>query len=242
MLNAQMKRQAWRRSPFAPYNRYRFAGVRRRGRLVPYRQQKDSAMPATFRDHSTRYGLVALTLHWLVAALLIANLYTGLEFSDLPRSDPGKLPLFHLHASIGLTVLVLSVLRLFWRWAGPVPPPPKGLAPWMRIAGRGMHYFFYLAIIVIPLAGWLMVSAGSDGRPIPFFGLFDWPSFPILSGMAQPSAHPWRETFETLHVWLAWAMIVLIPVHVLAALYHHFVRDDNVLLRMLPFVRLRSGL
>jgi len=199
-------------------------------------------MSATFREYPMRYGLVALTLHWLIAAAIVANLTIGLEFSDLPRSDPGKLPLFHLHASIGLTVLLLSLFRLFWRWANPVPPPPRGLSPWMRIAGRGMHHLFYFAIVVIPLAGWMMVSVGSGGRPIPYFGLFDWPAFPFLSGIGHAAAHPWHEAFETAHVWLAWMMIVLVPVHVLAALYHHFIRDDNVLLRMLPFVHLRSGL
>jgi cytochrome b561 len=195
-------------------------------------------MAVSFRDHDARYGLVALTLHWLIAALIIANIFLGLEFSDLPRSDPAKLQLFHLHASIGLSVLLLSLFRLVWRLLNPAPPPPKGLPDWMRLAGRGMHHLFYVAIIAIPLAGWLMVSAG--GHSFPFFGLFGWPPFPFLSGLARPEA--WHESFETVHVWLSWMMIVLLPLHILAALYHHFVRDDNVLLRMLPFVRLRSGL
>jgi cytochrome b561 len=199
-------------------------------------------MGVTFRDHTTRYGLVAMTLHWLIAVLIIANITIGLEFSDLPRGDPAKLELFQLHASFGMVVLLLSLFRLGWRVFNPAPPLPTGLPDWMRIAGRGMHHLFYFAIIAIPLAGWLMVSAGSGGRSIPFFGLFGWPSFPFLSGLARPEAQPWHEFFESAHVWLAWMMIVLVPVHILAALYHHFIRDDNVLLRMLPFVRLRSGL
>jgi cytochrome b561 len=73
------------------------------------------------------------------------------------------------------------------------------------------------------------------------FGLFDWPAFPVLSGMTRSVAHPYHEVFETAHIWLAWGMIGLVPLHILAALYHHFVRRDNALLRMLPGVRLRSG-
>lgn len=104
-----------------------------------------------------------------------------------------------------------------------------------------MHHLFYFLMVVIPLAGWMMVSSGAQGHGTPFFGIFDWPAFPILSGLPRSAAHPYHETFETVHVWLAWAMIGLVPLHILAGLYHHFVKHDNVLLRMLPGTKLRSG-
>jgi cytochrome b561 len=190
---------------------------------------------------SARYGAVAMTLHWLIAATIIANLYIGLEMSDMPRGDPQHIPYLFYHKSIGLTVLVLSVLRLIWRWMNPVPPPPQGLNKWIRISGRFMHYLFYALIIAIPLAGYLMSSVGAQGHGISVFGLFDWPAFPGLSGMTRSAGHPYHEMFESIHVTLAWTMIVLIPLHIGAALYHHFVRGDNVLLRMLPAAKLRSG-
>lgn len=198
-------------------------------------------MTTPIRDLPSRYGAVAMTLHWIIAAAIITNLYIGLEASDLPRGDPDKFTMLSWHKSIGLTVLALSILRLVWRWMNPVPPPPQGLNRWVRISGTLMHHLFYFLIIVIPLAGWMMVSSGAQGHGTPFFGVFDWPAFPILSGLPRSAAHPYHETFETVHVWLAWAMIGLVPLHILAGLYHHVVKHDNVLLRMIPGTKLRSG-
>ena len=207
-------------------------------------------MPA--KNLTLRYGTVAMTLHWLIAAAVIANLCIGLYMADLldsvkdlPKNDISDITsikavafqLIALHKSIGLTVLVLSVLRLAWRLVNPVPPPPPGLEPWIKFAGRAMHYLFYFLIVAIPLAGWLMVSVGSMGHPTAVFGLFGWPSFPILADMPRSVGHPYREFFGTAHVWLAWSAIVLIPIHIGAALYHQFVRRDDVLLRMLPFTK-----
>ena len=198
-------------------------------------------MTTPVRDLPSRYGAVAMTLHWLIAAAIIVNLYLGLTAADLPRSDPSKFEMLALHKSIGFTVLALSILRLVWRWMNPVPPPPQGMTRLMRIAGTSAHHFLYFLIIAIPLAGWLMVSSGSQGHGTSVFGLFDWPAFPILTGLPRSAAHPWHESFETVHVVLAWAMLFLVPLHILAGLYHHFIRRDNVLMRMLPGAKLRSG-
>jgi cytochrome b561 len=188
-----------------------------------------------------RYGTVAMTLHWLIAVAVIANIAVGLIMSDLPRGDPTKFQLIAWHKSIGLTVLTLSVLRLVWRWVNPVPPPPVGLSPLLKFAGRAAHVLLYFLIIAVPLAGWLMVSVASMGHPTPVFGLFGWPSFPILADMTRSVGHPYHEAFETTHVVLAWSMIVLIPLHIAAALYHQFVRGDDVLIRMLPGTHVRGN-
>ena len=193
------------------------------------------------RNTVLRYGNVAMSLHWLIAAAVIANLCIGLYMSDLPRGDMSKFQLIALHKSIGLTVLALSVLRLAWRLVNPVPPPPKGMDPWLKLAGRAMHFALYFLIVAIPLAGWLMVSVGSMGHPTPVFGLFGWPSAPFLADIPRNAGHPYHEAFETAHVWLAWSAIVLIPLHVAAALYHQFVRRDDVLARMLPGTRIRGN-
>ena len=198
-------------------------------------------MTTSLWDQPARYNTVAMILHWLIAAAIIANIVIGLQFADLPRSDPAKFELFSLHRSIGMLVLALSVLRLIWRWFKPAPMAPRGLELWLRIAGRGMHHLFYFLMIAIPLTGWMMISVASQGQPVPVFGLIDLPAFPWLTEMSRADGHAYHEAFETAHVWMAWAMIVLVPLHVLAALYHHFLREDNTLLRMLPGVRLRSG-
>jgi cytochrome b561 len=202
-------------------------------------QRKEEKM--SVRSTAQRYGSVAMSLHWLIAALVIANICIGLYMGDLPRGDPTKFQLFALHKSIGLSVLALSVLRVLWRLANPVPPSPAGLPPILKLAGRAVHFLLYFLIVAIPLAGWLMVSVGSMGHPTQVFGLFGWPSFPILADMPRSAGHPYHEAFETAHVWLAWSAIILIPLHVGAALYHQFVRRDDVLKRMLPGTRLQGN-
>lgn len=193
-------------------------------------------MTAPIRDVQARYGAVAMVLHWTIALLIIVNIVIGLSMTE-----PPVFPLIALHKSIGFTVLVLSVLRLVWRWVNPVPPSLE-TNRMMRAVAHGLHHLFYFMIVAIPLAGWLMVSSGAQGHPTSVFGLFNWPAFPVLSEMTRSQAHPWHEAFETIHIVLAWAMIGLVPLHILAALFHHHFRRDNVLLRMLPGARLRSGL
>ena len=189
------------------------------------------------RNTDQRYGHVAMSLHWLIAAFVIVNIGFGLYMGELPRGDPTKFQLFALHKSIGLSVLALSVLRVLWRLVNPVPPSPAGLSPTLDFAGRAVHFLLYFLIVAIPLAGWLLVSVGSMGHPTPVFGLFGWPSFPILADMSRSVGHPYREIFGTTHVWLAWSATVLVPIHILAALYHQFVLRDHLLARMVPGMR-----
>ncbi|GAA0536900.1 cytochrome b561 [Rhizomicrobium palustre] len=182
-----------------------------------------------------RYGTVAMSLHWLIALAIIANLAIVFLIEDMPRPD--RMFWMGWHKSIGLTVLILSLARVAWRLTHPAPAHPVGISPAQRIAGAALHHLFYLMIIVVPLAGWLMVS--TNPRPIPFFGLFDFPAFPGLSGMTREEAHPYHELFENIHVLVGWAFVFLVPVHIAAALYHHHFLKNNVLLRMIPGSKLR---
>jgi cytochrome b561 len=182
-----------------------------------------------------RYGTVAMSLHWLIAAAIIVNIVIVLLIDDLPR--PEKMMWMGWHKSIGLSVLLLSIARVVWRLTHPVPALPPGLPAYQRIGGTALHHLFYLLIVAIPLAGWLMVS--TNPFPTSFFGLFNWPAFPGLSGLTREAAHPFHETFETIHVLLGWSLVGLVPLHVAAGLYHHVVLKDNVLLRMLPGTKLR---
>jgi len=184
------------------------------------------------RNSDLRYGDVAMSFHWLIAILLISNICVGLYMADLPRSDPSKFVLFQTHKSIGLTVLVLSILRVGWRLMNPVPALPAGMNPALRGAAHVSHFLLYFLIVFIPLTGWIMVSASPLGNPTSYFGLFDWPNLPLFTGMTREQLHPIHETWESAHVFLAWSAIVLIPIHVLAALYHYFIRRDGVLQRM----------
>jgi cytochrome b561 len=186
------------------------------------------------RNSATHYGSVAMLLHWLIALLLIVNICLGLYFSDLPRSDPNLFTLSQIHKSIGLTVLVLSVLRVLWRLVNPVPPLPAAMNGALKFLARGTQFLLYVLIVAIPLTGWIMVSASRLGLPTPYFFLFNWPNLPFFNGLdlhARIAAH---ERWEDIHSLLAWSAIVLIPLHVAGALYHHFIRRDAVVKQMLP--------
>lgn len=188
----------------------------------------------TARNTTLRYGSVAMTFHWIIAVLIIANICVGLYMGELPRSDPMKFTIFQIHKSIGLTVLVLSILRLVWRLMNPIPPLPAGMNPALKYGARTSHFLLYFLMIFIPLTGYIMVSASPLGNGTSYFFLFDWPNLPLFAGMTRAQLHPIHETWETAHVYLAWSAIVLIPIHIGAALYHGMIRRDGVLQRMVP--------
>jgi len=184
-----------------------------------------------------RYSSVAITLHWLIALGIIANIALGLYFADLPRSDPDKFFLTQTHKSIGLTILVLSLIRVAWRLMNPVPPLPASMSPLMRFAAHATHFLLYVLIIAIPLSGWLLVSSSPLGLPTMYFGWFAWPELPYFSDLPRAAKKIWVRDFDTVHIYLAWSAIVLVTIHVVAALYHQFIRRDIVLGRMLPLAR-----
>ncbi len=182
----------------------------------------------------SRYGGVAIALHWAIAALLIANLVLGLYFHDLPREDPSKFLLAQTHKSLGLTVLVLSLLRVVWRLTHRVPPLPAEMNPLLKLGARVSHVLLYVLILALPLTGWGMVSASRLGLPTKYFGLFEWPNLSFIADADPETKRGYSGFFHESHETLAWIAIALIVIHVSAALYHHFLRRDGVLRRMLP--------
>ncbi len=184
----------------------------------------------------TRYGSIAITLHWLIALGIIVNIALGLYFSDLPRSDPDKFLLTQTHKSIGLSILVLSLMRVAWRLVNPVPPLPASMNGFLRFAARTTQFLLYVLIVAIPLSGWLYVSASPLGLPTMFFGQFAWPNIPFLADLPRAQKIPLGHEFHSIHSFLAWSAIVLIPIHIMGALYHQFVRHDEVLARMIPLL------
>jgi len=186
------------------------------------------------RNSRLRYGSVAMSLHWLIAAFVVVNLCLGLYMADLPRSDTNRFLLFQTHKSIGLTVLALSVLRLGWRLINPIPPLPRGLNPMLRTGAHISHFLLYFFIIAIPLAGWAMVSSSSLGLPTQYFGLFAWPNISFLASLPPTTKAANLDLFKDAHSLLAYGAIALVALHVLAALYHQFIRRDDVLRRMVP--------
>ncbi|WP_199553837.1 cytochrome b [Sandaracinobacteroides hominis] len=186
------------------------------------------------------YSRIAITLHWLIALLLIGNFLGGLLLDDLFNSpDAGTRRLgftvVQLHKSIGLTVLTLTLLRLAVRLVSPPPPLPAHMTRIERLLSRVTHGTFYALMILIPLSGWAMVSASPLGFPTMWFGLFEWPHLPITPGKQGADAA------SEAHEILAFSAAALVVLHVAAALKHHFWDRDDVLARMLPLIRKGQG-
>lgn len=171
-------------------------------------------------DAVVRYNAVARALHWSIGTLIIANIALALlhePFEHVTWMMP-------VHKSIGLLVLGLSVFRLFWRLTHRVPAMPGTMAGWEKSAAHALHWAFYAMIILVPLSGWVMSSAGE--WPISFFFLFEIPRFAVSKD--DPIAGIAHEMHEVLGL----LFIPLLFVHVGAAVRHHIVLRDNVLLRM----------
>jgi cytochrome b561 len=183
-----------------------------------------------------RYGAVAILFHWTVAALILFNIWLGWRFEDL--HGPAKLALIQTHKAIGITVLVLSVLRLGWRLIHRPPPFSAHLAPWERALAHAVHWTFYIFMIGMPLTGWAMVSASRRIKvfPIDMFGLFHWPAIGPLTNLPADQMKATHEALEFIHtgplLWLGYGLIVL---HVVGALKHQLIDRDNELARMVPF-------
>jgi cytochrome b561 len=179
-----------------------------------------------------------MILHWLIAGAVILNICLGLYMVQiLSDQDPARFAVVQFHKSVGLSVLVLSLVRLGWRLANPVPPLPSSMSPWQRAAAHGTHCLLYFLIIAVPLTGWALVSASPLGLPTSYFGIFHWPHITFLSDLPRAQKSPLRHEFAFLHIYLAFSAILLVPIHVAGALYHQW-RGENVLRRMLPGTRI----
>ena len=185
-------------------------------------------------NSQSRYGSIAMLLHWLIAAMVLINVCLGLYFVTLPTDFPGKSLFTQTHKSIGLTILMLSIFRLVWRWLNPQPPLPGNMGPLLRFGSKAVHWLFYFLLIAIPLAGWCIVSVSPLSITTIYFGTFKWPHIGFLNSLAMDQRRALLPYFVNTHNTLAFLALALIVLHTIAALYHHFVMKDDVLRRMLP--------
>ncbi len=199
-------------------------------------------------DRALRYTNVAILLHWSIAVLILYNLATGLFGEWLPRGS------FAFHISSGITILVLTVVRIVWR-ATHRPPPFVPMTRGERTLAHGVHVLLYVAMLALPLTGWAMVSAnppaGSPGaafaaqgaqparvaRSIPIWNLLPLPPIaPIVEIGRTPQGVPEQravhERLETIHGLGGWLMLALLALHVAGALKHQFVDRQRALARM----------
>ncbi len=173
---------------------------------------------------SSRYSSASIAMHWLML-LMIIGVYACIELRELyPKGSDPREALKSWHFTLGLTVFALVWLRLVLRLVSPTPPIEPIPPVWQNMLARLVHIALYVLMIVMPLAGWLILSG--EGKPIPFWGL----DLPALMGENKELA----ETLEEIHETAGLVGYYLIGLHAVAGLFHHYFLKDNTLLRMLP--------
>ncbi|MGE0373539.1 MAG: cytochrome b [Gammaproteobacteria bacterium] len=177
------------------------------------------------RNSRESYGLVSKLLHWLIAVPVLGLIPLGWYLGGLSEESVLYWRLLELHETLGIGVFTLALARIGWRGISPNPDLPSILPAWERVAARLVHLFFILALVFIPVLGFMFVA--SDGEPVELY----------LS-VEIPPVGQWgkgtRELLFDLHGYLAYICAVLVAVHVLAALKHHFI-DRRSSLRRIAF-------
>jgi cytochrome b561 len=172
-----------------------------------------------------RYTAAARGLHWLSAALVLVLVILGVWMTTFePKDEAFKYQLYDWHESTGFTLLLLTLLRLAWRAAHPAPALPADLPANLRVAAHGNHAALYVLLVVQPIVGFLATNAW--GFPFKWWGVV-----PIPSPIGQNEAL--APVLSAIHWWCAMLLILLLAVHISAALWHHFVRRDGTLHKML---------
>jgi len=181
--------------------------------------------PAPRLERIARYSTVAIVLHWAIAALMLFQLALG-HFMG-----PGRTPLsfarFQLHKSVGITILLLTLLRLLWRLVK--KPPAASVGGWEGALAKLVHVAFYGLLLALPITGWVIVSASPTQIPTLLYGLVHWPHVPGV-GPNEGRSH----SMEEVHEWLAWLAILAIALHLAGALKHQILDRDLTFARMAP--------
>ncbi|HET8871256.1 MAG TPA: cytochrome b [Aquabacterium sp.] len=175
-----------------------------------------------------RYTAVAMILHWVLALAILTAFAVGLYLDEMPLS-PAKLKLINWHKWAGISILLLSAIRLAWRLISPPPALPgrilRLMPRWQQLAHHGTHHLMYLLFFIVPLAGWAYSSA--KGYPIVWFGVLPLPD------LVAPNKEL-AEVFKELHEVAAFGLIGLVGLHVAAVIKHQLIDKDGLLNRMRP--------
>jgi cytochrome b561 len=173
------------------------------------------------KNTRTKYGMIAKILHWGMALLFFGMFPLGYIMEGLADAD-FKFSLFDLHKATGLVLFSLVALRLCWRFISDQPGLDQSVPLWQRRAASGNIIFLYLLMVAMPVSGFFMSTLG--GHDISFYGLF------TVAALAHDKAA--SGFFAYIHEYVSYAMIAAFILHLLGALYHHYVLKDNVLKRM----------
>lgn len=171
-----------------------------------------------------RYTGVAIALHWLLVVLILAQIAFGWYLQEIPRNTPPRTIYVNFHKSTGLTIGLIILFRLYWRFTHTPPPLPASMPLWERVAARVNHYALYACMLIMPLAGYIASNFSKFG--VKYFNVFLLPPW----GLDDKNVYAF---FNTTHVVTSYVLVALIVLHVLAALRHLFLRD-GIFSRMWP--------
>lgn len=172
-----------------------------------------------------RYTSTAITLHWLLALLLLGQFAFGLMLEDIPRGTPARGTYVNLHKSSGIVIGVLVLLRIGWRLTHRAPPLPSTMPAWQLHAARLSHIALYLCMVALPLSGYLASNFSRHG--VKFFNLVHWLPW-------GPDDKTLYALFNRAHHLAALLLAIFVVLHLLAVAKHMLVDRDGLLLRMWP--------
>ena len=186
------------------------------------------APEATDQVRLLRYSNTVVALHWTIAALIVVQLYLGFYFHRFLPPGPERMEIFTWHKTVGALILLLTLARLGVRLINPPPPYPLDLPRWERLAAVWNHRAFYFLLVIIPLTGLIAVSGKAKG---PTTSLAGGLQLPVIPGISEDGG----ELSGDVHLWLVYATILLVVLHVGAALRNQFFEGRRVSGRMPPF-------
>jgi len=205
------------------------------------RGEADIEREAPTRAH---YHPIGITFHWAMAFLVLVQLWWGWRVSGL-EAGYDKLAGYAVHALIGAILLGLAFMRAGWRIIAPFILPelekPEDLPGWQRLAAEATHLALYAMMFLLPLSGWLMLSLSANDGAVALPGGLTLPAPPLVADMSFVERARLEQRAENVHLLSIWAIIVLLIMHIGAALKHHFIDRDDVLARMIPALARRSG-
>jgi cytochrome b561 len=187
----------------------------------------ESAMPGP-----ARYTLPAITLHWLIALLILVNIGLGLGANYVP--DSFVRPMIDLHKSIGITVLGLFFVRLLWRLTHRPPPFPPDYHRWEARAAHAAHIALYVLILALPVTGWIHDSAWSAAasHPMSLYWVIPWFRLGFITSLAPATKESVHSLFGAIHVYVGYALYAVLALHILGALKHQLLDRQPELQRM----------
>ena len=164
--------------------------------------------------------------------MIFTAIALGIRALYLDRNSPIKASLLFVHKSLGLTVLILVIARVAYRLIVGKPPYKQPLQRFNQVGSTTAHLLLYGLMILMPVTGYVFTGAG--GHPLPFYGLFEWPS-------VVPKDKALSQLAGTFHYWGAWAICSVLIIHILAVVWHSLAKRDEVLGRMLPTTSKHQG-